>query len=155
MIHKTRIAFGCVFALLTMPCLAQNECTSGNVPDCIERGIYKPCDLGGSIGTRDCAWGYAEMEERRIKRLENQIEQAFSDHKLSPAARTAFHRWQTHSRQYRNASCKQSSKLADIIVEGVPGIVNNGTDFHEGFCLRSANEVRRKELTRFLEIAKQ
>ena len=147
---------GFLFAVLAFAqsCLAQEVCPSGDIPTCIESGSYHPCDFGNSIGISQCAWGYAELEERKIKRLEKEIEQSFSIRRLPPIAQRSFRRWQAHWRAYRDASCKESSGLAEIVVQGLPGIVLNGTDFHEGFCLRRANEARRAELGRFLEVAK-
>lgn len=135
-----------------------NECpartTTKDAADCVERGIYQPCELGSSVGIADCAWAYVEVENRKIGNLEKEILSVFKSRRLSGNAATAFARWQADWRRFRETSCRLSDHLAEIIITGQHGIVSNGTDFHRGFCLRRLNENRVSELTRFLEIAK-
>ncbi len=144
--------------LLTSTWALGDDCpariTTNDAADCIERHTYSPCDLGNSIGIADCAWAYAEVEDRKIRKLEKQILKVFASRNLGENAAKSFKEWQEEWRKYRASSCQKSNSLADIIVADKQGIVENGTDFHLGFCIRHTNERRVLELTRFLEISR-
>jgi uncharacterized protein YecT (DUF1311 family) len=133
-----------------------NECPARTnvrvAADCIELEVYLPCELSSRVGTFDCAWAYAEVAERKLKRTEQEILDAFKGRRAEKQERDAFIRWQRNWAKFRVNHCELSERLAELVVQGKDGIVENGTDFHRGFCMRRLNENRLVELNRFLEI---
>ena len=90
----------------------------------------------------------------RSESWKGEILSLFKARKLSGNVATTFAKWQADWKRFRETSCRLSDQLAEMIVSGEHGIVPNGTDFHQGFCMRRMNEQRVSELTRLLEIAK-
>ena len=158
-LHRTLSRMGCLLGLLCNihPLAAKEEgCRSPDTIEraavCVERGKYKPCDLGSATGVNHCGTAYAEVAERKIQRLEKELMTVFEQRKLGTGAINEFKAWQSDWRKFRVSSCLQSDKLAEAVIRGQSGIFPNGTDFHIGFCMRRMNEVRVDELKRFLKL---
>lgn len=134
----------------------RNECpdrrTVQVAADCIERGIYQPCDLGNRVGTADCGWAYAEVAERKIKRTEQKLLKVFHDNHAGKDMLEAFMKWQKDWVAFRNEHCVLSDKLVEFPTAGMEGRVEGGTDLNRGFCVRRLTEARASELETLLQI---
>lgn len=116
--------------------------------DCIERGIYDPCDdATGSLGIAQCAWAHVEVAERRIKKAENKLLALFDKWKLPDAKRQAFLQAEETWRAYRKAYCGSTDALAEYYMShSKEAILAMDTSF--GFCSRRLSEVHADELER-------
>jgi uncharacterized protein YecT (DUF1311 family) len=134
----------------------RNECpgrqTVQVAADCIERGIYQPCDLGNRVGTADCGWAYAEVAERKIRRAEQKILKVLRDNHAGNDILEAFAKWQKGWLAFRNEHCALSDKLVEFQAEGMEGRVEGGTDLNRGFCVRRLTEARASELETLLQV---
>ena len=75
MLNKDSIAIAIGLLFRESHCFAnENACPSRasttDAANCIERERINPAELGSTIGIGDCAWAYAEVENRKIGVLE-------------------------------------------------------------------------------------
>jgi uncharacterized protein YecT (DUF1311 family) len=133
-----------------------NECpnrmTVQAAADCIERGTYQPCDLGGRQGTLDCAWAYAEVAERKIKHTEQKLRKVFHDNRAGKDILDSFAKWQRDWLAFRKEHCALSDRLVEFQTAGVQGRVEGGTDLNRGFCIRRLTEARAAEMEALLQV---
>ena len=79
--------------------------------ECINRGLYDPCDdAGGRLGRSQCIFAHTEIAERRIIKSRKEIIMAFknsnSDKKVINEFIEAENKWE----ELRESSCKDPKK---------------------------------------------
>ena len=134
--------------------------------DCIEAGVYDPCEDAGSRSTEaQCAWVNLEVAQRRIRRAEAALMMLVSGwgdqgpRKLPNELTAATTRWASA----QDAFCREQDRLDDNAPatsdeyeeRRAAGETNFGEKF--GFCIRRTVEERAsklEDLVRTLEAAK-
>lgn len=134
----------------------RNECpgrtTVQVAADCIERGVYQPCDIGGRESTLDCAWAYAEVAERRIKKAEREVIRLFRANGAGKKDLDALAEWQGTWLAFRSEHCALSERLVEFQASGSLRRVVGGTSLNRGFCTRRLTEARAAELEELVGI---
>ena len=125
-----------------------------SLADCIERGIYDPCDDAGSAWGRGmCGTAHIEVAERRIKKSTTALLKLFAEWSLPESAKrhlTAQENW----RQYRDQHCSASESLAHYFIERSEETIF-AMDISENLCIRRLTESYASELEFTLAKAKQ
>lgn len=145
--------------------LSREECRSGEAPqgfkdqseaialqaDCIEAGIYDPCeDSGSRWGDAQCAWANLHVAERRIRTAEQSL--IASAQKSKPTGRlqnelnSSGERWKAARERF----CEERDQLVTKAEEAGDA---EQTDSGEklGYCMRRVTEERALELERFAD----
>lgn len=120
---------------------------TSEVADCIERGVYDPCDdAGGTWGRAQCAYAHTEVAERKIAKAEREIilrlEQAKADKRL----KTNFLSVQKSWLEFRKSYCKFTNAINDY-----GDYFDSSTRTHYGFCILRLTKAHLKELEMILE----
>ena len=115
--------------------------------ECIQKGIYDPCDYGGGPRSwiyAQCAWGHAEVAERKIKKLEGEILRRLRDSQ-SERALEEFKEAQRKWRESTDYYCRFTNDADEA------GVFEASSEYLSyGFCLRRLREQRVKELVPYV-----
>jgi len=122
--------------------------------DCIEAGIYDPCDdAGGTWGDAQCAWAHMEVAERRIQRAEKRLiafsSQSKDTRELSEAFTRSRRRWEEAREKFcvernRRYATSQSESGAESPPDDAEKL---------GYCSRRLAEERADDLEYFVREA--
>lgn len=116
------------------------------VANCIERGIYDPCDDAGSAWGRGmCASAHIEVAERRITKAKSDLLKRFEEWKLSDSKRKDFITAQEKWREYREKYCSASDALAVYFIDHSQEAIF-AMDTNYSFCVRRLSEQHAAEL---------
>jgi uncharacterized protein YecT (DUF1311 family) len=143
-----------VVALMALPCSVRAEtgktdreaCRASTdtsvIADCIEAGVYDPCDdAGGTWGRSQCAYAHSLVAERRIDRALKALRDRGAA-ELEPSALERLASSQRSFEAYRNEFCAFKGAADD---DPYPFA---GEMF--GFCIQRMNQVRARELENML-----
>ena len=115
------------------------------VVECIEQGIYDPCDdSGGSQGRYQCAWAHVDVAERKIKTLVKEITTLFISWKLSDN-KIKFIESEKKWAEYRSSYCESTDALAEYFISHSQEAIL-AMDVDKGFCYRRLTEKHAEEL---------
>jgi hypothetical protein len=158
-IRRREVILAIVLSVAATSLLAdeRQECRQkrdvSKIADCIERGVYDPCDdAGGAWGRGMCGAAHIEVAERRIKKSTAAILKLFDAWKLpeSPKFLSAQEDW----RQYRDKHCSASGSLAQYFIEHSEETIF-AMDISENFCILRLTEGYASELEFTLSKARQ
>ena len=89
-----------------------------DIADCIERGVYDPCDDAGSAWGRGmCASAHIEVAERRITKATSALLKHFAEWKLPVSKRKELISAHGQWREYREKHCRASDSLAEYFIK--------------------------------------
>lgn len=111
--------------------------------ECIEQGLYDPCDYGGGIHSwirAQCARGHATVADRKLKSLEDQIAKRLKSGG-NPQTLSKFHEAQQLWRQATDNYCRFTNDAGEAQV-----FEASSSYLSYGFCLRRLKEQRVNEL---------
>jgi len=137
-----------VAGLLAEPALAldtREQCRASQqqeeVIQCIQNGIYDPCDdAGGKWEQAQCAGAHTEIAERELAEAERVIESRLARGKAQRQALAKFRESQRLWRAYRDSYCRFTNAAFDLEQ------FNGSSYFHLGYCYWRLTEQRAKEL---------
>lgn len=122
--------------------------TQEQVIQCIEKGIWTPCDEGGGptswLGSQ-CAWANAEIAARKLKTIEQEISKRLRAGGQLPAHKK-FLSSQRMWRSFVDAYCKFVNNA------GESGLfVNDPNYLTLGSCISRLTDERVRELSYYLQ----
>jgi uncharacterized protein YecT (DUF1311 family) len=120
--------------------------------DCVEKGIYDPCDAGGgphSWAYAQCGFAHLEVAERRIKHIEQEVLTRLTKIEAPESLREDFLSAQEQWKTSRDKYCATTSRITDI--GGFEQHFNSTSYMVLAFCLRRVTEERVQELQRLLD----
>lgn len=123
------------------------------IADCIERGVYDPCDDGSNRGLALCGPAHVELAERRLKNSTTALLALFDAWAL-PDASKQFMAAQASWRQYRDQHCKASNSLAGYFIAHSEEAIY-AMDISETFCVLRLTQSYASELELTLSKARQ
>lgn len=122
--------------------------TTEQIIECIEKGIWSPCDEGAGptswLGSQ-CAWATAEIGARKLRAIEQEISKRFRARNLVSAQRkflSSQKKWRSFVEDY----CKFVNDADD---SGL--FVNDPNYLTYGSCLSRLTDQRVRELSYFLD----
>jgi uncharacterized protein YecT (DUF1311 family) len=125
----------------------RKKTTTSEIADCIERGVYDPCDdAGGTWGRAMCAYAHTEVAERKMAKSEQEIIFRLKKAQADKRLETNFLSVQKAWRDFRGSYCKFTNAVNDYGV-----YFDSSSRTHYGFCLRRLTEAHLKELEMILE----
>jgi hypothetical protein len=111
--------------------------------ECIEKGLYDPCDFGGGPSSwtlAQCAWGHAEVAERKLRKIEVRI----ADLLNGPRHEKTLRDFRLAQRIWRQSTDRYCRFTNDADASGVFGADSQYLSY--GFCVRRQKEQRVNEL---------
>jgi uncharacterized protein YecT (DUF1311 family) len=125
------------------------------VADCIERGVYDPCDdAGSSWGRGMCADAHIVVAERRIAQASSALLKRFDQWNLSESKREEFASAQEAWQRYREKYCNASNSLAEYFIENSEETIF-AMDISYSFCVLRLTQRYADELEFTLSKANQ
>lgn len=124
------------------PVQGQAEATEVQA-DCIEAGIYDPCDdAGGKWGEAQCAWAHAQVAQRRIRRAAERLVASARMSSLPSELKGSSERWE----KARESYCGERNERY-IAYENSSENEETPPDDAEkfGFCFRRLAEERAED----------
>ena len=114
--------------------------------ECIERGIYDPCDdAGGKWYRAMCMMAHSEIGERKIQRARKIILSLYDDWNIKPEDKAQFINAEKMWEDYRNKYCGSIAVLARSFIDRSEAAILAMQSSY-GFCIRRLNEKHAEEL---------
>jgi len=156
----SRFVLGAVLLFAAMSSLAdeRQECRQkrdvAEIADCIERGVYDPCDdAGGAWGRGMCGAAHIEVAERRVKKSTAALLELFGAWQL-PGSPQKFLAAQEDWRHYRDKHCSAPESLAQYFIENPEETIFE-MDISVNSCILRLTENYASELEFTLSKARQ
>lgn len=125
------------------------------VANCIERGVYDPCDDAGSPSGRGmCSAAHIEVAERRIAKASSALLKRFEQWNLPESKRKEFVSAQEEWQRYREKHCNASDSLAEYFIEHSEETIF-AMDINYSFCVLRLTQRYADELEFTLSKADQ
>ena len=115
--------------------------------ECIELGLYDPCDFGGGSNSwmlGQCAWGHAEVAERRLLKMETEITRRLANGRHDKVL-ADFRKAQRLWRESTDSYCRFTNEANE-------SEAFEASEYYlsYGFCVRRFREQRVNELSPYI-----